>query len=189
MQTCGHRSRYTNNNPPLPPTVKKHRSSGLNHPPISYRQPRSIAAKHSPGLGSSAAYSIHPLHERAGPHLALSASCAVSPPAFAFAPEPLNIITLGGRFSCFWIMASAQREESTEASEWAGISESGDDDMDFEVCRVRFGLGGFGVGLRQGELMMLDGNACERCIGWSANVLSGLFLACELCSCSRGRGR
>jgi hypothetical protein len=28
---------------------------------------------------------------------------------------------------------AAQRESSTEASEWAGISESGDDDMDFEV--------------------------------------------------------
>jgi hypothetical protein len=30
------------------------------------------------------------------------------------------------------IMA-AQRESSAEDSEWAGISESGDDDMDFEV--------------------------------------------------------
>lgn len=28
---------------------------------------------------------------------------------------------------------AAQRESSAEASEWAGISESGDDDMDFEV--------------------------------------------------------
>jgi hypothetical protein len=30
---------------------------------------------------------------------------------------------------------AAQRESSVEeSSEWAGISESGDDDMDFEVC-------------------------------------------------------
>jgi len=28
---------------------------------------------------------------------------------------------------------AAQRESSVEESEWAGISESGDDDMDFEV--------------------------------------------------------
>jgi hypothetical protein len=37
---------------------------------------------------------------------------------------------------------AAQRESSAEASSWAGISESGDDDMDFEVgvC-VRFGSG------------------------------------------------
>lgn len=28
---------------------------------------------------------------------------------------------------------AAQRESSPETSEWAGISESGDDDMDFEV--------------------------------------------------------
>ena len=28
---------------------------------------------------------------------------------------------------------AAQRESSVEDSEWAGISESGDDDMDFEV--------------------------------------------------------
>lgn len=28
---------------------------------------------------------------------------------------------------------AAQRESSVEESEWAGVSESGDDDMDFEV--------------------------------------------------------
>jgi hypothetical protein len=31
---------------------------------------------------------------------------------------------------------AAQRESSVEESEWAGISESGDDDMDFEVGLV-----------------------------------------------------
>jgi hypothetical protein len=36
------------------------------------------------------------------------------------------------------IIMAAQRESSVEQteSEWAGISESGDDDMDFEVSRV-----------------------------------------------------
>jgi hypothetical protein len=31
---------------------------------------------------------------------------------------------------------AAQRESSAEASSWAGISESGDDDMDFEVSEI-----------------------------------------------------
>jgi hypothetical protein len=41
---------------------------------------------------------------------------------------------------------AAQRESSAEASSWAGISESGDDDMDFEVggLRVWFGCCGGG---------------------------------------------
>jgi hypothetical protein len=41
-----------------------------------------------------------------------------------------------------FLAMAAQRESSAEASSWAGISESGDDDMDFEVgvC-VRFGSG------------------------------------------------
>lgn len=37
------------------------------------------------------------------------------------------------RRDIFILVMAAQRESSVEASEWAGISESGDDDMDFEV--------------------------------------------------------
>lgn len=33
---------------------------------------------------------------------------------------------------------AAQRESSVEESEWAGISESGDDDMDFEVWYLSY---------------------------------------------------
>jgi len=49
--------------------------------------------------------------------------------------RPLEGSDTAGRLCFYWIMASAQREASaeTEESEWAGISESGDDDMDFEV--------------------------------------------------------
>lgn len=44
---------------------------------------------------------------------------------------------------------AAQRESSVEeSSEWAGISESGDDDMDFEVWFSRFD----GVRLSRKEL-------------------------------------
>jgi hypothetical protein len=41
---------------------------------------------------------------------------------------------LAQRLVCyFFLTMAAQRESSAEASSWAGISESGDDDMDFEV--------------------------------------------------------
>lgn len=38
---------------------------------------------------------------------------------------------MGVHFS--WIMAANRESSVEESSEWAGISESGDDDMDFEV--------------------------------------------------------
>ena len=50
----------------------------------------------------------------------------------AFGPIVWIDRLIGG--NCFfWIMAANRESSVEESSEWAGISESGDDDMDFEV--------------------------------------------------------